>query len=82
MSFFDQAEAWAPLATMADAHREWHLNSGVPMGMPGCPQDACHAPDDYSDYDPADPEGLPPTIRCAHCKNRHHTVVEVRACSA
>lgn len=33
---------FAPLATMADAHREWHLNAGVPMGTPGCPQDACH----------------------------------------
>lgn len=32
-------------ATIADAHREWHLNAGVPMGQPGCPQDACHLPD-------------------------------------
>ena len=38
------------LATDAEAHVEWHMNSGVPMGTPGCPQDACH-PDDYpSDY--------------------------------
>lgn len=35
-----------PLATMADAHREWHRNAGVPMGTPGCPEDACHLPDD------------------------------------
>ena len=35
-----------PYATMADAHREWHTNSGVPMGTPGCPQDACHLPDE------------------------------------
>lgn len=36
-------------ATMADAHREWHRNAGVPMGTPGCPQDACHLPDeDYT----------------------------------
>ena len=30
------------LATMSDAHREWHRNTGIPMGLPGCPQDACH----------------------------------------
>lgn len=35
-------------ATMADAHAEWHRNTGVPMGTPGCPQDACH-PDEYDD---------------------------------
>lgn len=29
-------------ATESDAHAEWHRNSGVPMGTPGCPQDACH----------------------------------------
>jgi hypothetical protein len=32
-------------ATIADAHREWHINAGVPMGLPGCPQDACHVPE-------------------------------------
>lgn len=39
----------APVATMADAHAEWHRNARVPMGTPGCPQDACH--DDYDDYE-------------------------------
>lgn len=33
-------------ATEAEAHVEWHLNAGVPMGTPGCPQDACH-PDEH-----------------------------------
>lgn len=33
------------LATMAEAHAEWHRNAGIPIGMPGCPQDACHVPD-------------------------------------
>lgn len=33
-------------ATESEAHAEWHRNSGVPMGTPGCPQDACHADDD------------------------------------
>lgn len=28
-------------ATEADAHAEWHRNTRVPMGQPGCPQDAC-----------------------------------------
>lgn len=36
------SEDFAPLATMADAHREWHTNTGIPMGTAGCPQDACH----------------------------------------
>lgn len=35
-----------PPATEAEAHAEWHRNSGVPMGTPGCPQDACHPEDD------------------------------------
>lgn len=39
-------ERYEPLATMADAHREWHWNTGIPIGTPGCPQDACHYPDD------------------------------------
>ena len=43
MNFHDD---FAPLATPGDAHREWHTNSGIPMGTPGCPQDACHLPDD------------------------------------
>lgn len=39
-------------ATMADSHREWHRNAGVPMGTPGCPQDACHPPEpDYAPYE-------------------------------
>ena len=38
-------------ATEAEAHVEWHINSGVPMGTPGCPQDACHGPDEYDGYD-------------------------------
>lgn len=52
-----------PLATPADAHREWHLNAGVPMGQPGCPQDACH-PDEYDE--PEEPQ-----VKCGHCKTRH-----------
>lgn len=35
------SERSRPLATMADAHREWHANAGTPVGTPGCPQDAC-----------------------------------------
>lgn len=45
-----------PMATMADAHREWHLNAGVPMGQAGCPQDACHPWDDYDEQEEPTPE--------------------------
>lgn len=81
------------LATMADAHREWHLNSGVPMGLPGCPQDACHT--DYMDH--ADLARLArqrdvnfafmrgeegdAVIRCAHCFQVHLSVDYARACA-
>lgn len=46
-------DEYGPLASMADAHREWHHNTGVPMGQPGCPQDACHPIDEeeYGDDD-------------------------------
>lgn len=44
----DIAQANAPLATESEAHAEWHRNAGVPMGTPGCPQDACH-PDEHND---------------------------------
>jgi len=52
------------LATMADAHREWHTNAGVPMGTPGCPQDACHPIDDDSWCGEA-------IVKCGHCKDYH-----------
>lgn len=39
-------------ATEAEAHVEWHINAGVPMGTPGCPQDACHGEPEY-DFAPA-----------------------------
>lgn len=66
-------------ATMSEAHVEWHLNSGVPMGQPGCPQDACHPAEDF------EPE---PTVKCGNRKAHggepgyHHSVVEVRECYA
>lgn len=71
-SYRERQDAFAPLATMADAHREWHANAGVPVGTPGCPQDACHV-DDYDDYDTY---GLP-LVTCGHCK-RKVTVATVR----
>lgn len=38
----------------SEAHLEWHANTGVPVGTPGCPQDACHAdPYDLSDEEAA-----------------------------
>lgn len=40
-----------PPATESEAHAEWHANSGVPMGTPGCPWDACHV-DLPADWEP------------------------------
>lgn len=59
------------MATMADAHREWHLNTGIPMGTPGCPEDACHPIEDWEDE---------PGIKCGHCKQYHYTTREVFNC--
>jgi len=63
-------------ATPGEAHAEWHRNAGVPMGQPGCPQDACHPIEDF-EPDPEPGEG----IRCAHCKGRHWTVATVKECA-
>ena len=76
------ADPWAqddegPMATESDAHREWHRNTGNPIGTPGCPQDACHLPDDMEPPEPEAGEG----VRCAHCKRRHWTVAEVKDCA-
>lgn len=57
------------LATMAEAHHEWHSNSGIPMGTPGCPQDACHR---------EDPEVDTLLISCGVCQQRT-TVEHIRA---
>lgn len=60
------ADEPGPMATMSDAHAEWHRNAGVPMGTPGCPQDACHYPDE-GPYDeepePPAPEPAPAYVR-------------------
>jgi hypothetical protein len=60
-AYEERMNAGGPLATMADAHREWHLNAGVPMGTPGCPQDACHIEEPYEDL---------PLVTCGHCRER------------
>jgi hypothetical protein len=59
-------DPYAPQATPADAHREWHANAGVPMGQPGCPQDACHPYDDPEEYGPQEPQ-----VKCGYCHQRH-----------
>lgn len=67
-----------PFASQSDAHREWHLNSGVPMGQPGCPQDACHPV-----YEGDEPEyGIKCGNRAVHGAERfyHYSVAEVREC--
>lgn len=62
---WDDLEQWGPdsdhtqYATESEAHVEWHRNSGVPMGQPGCPQDACDPdPEAWRDEDP-DPDDVP-----------------------
>ena len=69
-------EDFGPLATPGDAHREWHRNSGVPMGTPGCPQDACHM-DDHDDprYEPGD---MSANAYCGLC-GQWHTINTIRA---
>mgnify|MGYP007039604440 CR=1 FL=1 len=88
MSLPTSFEAWCemeeertrPMATMADAHREWHRNTGVPMGQPGCPQDACD-PWPFDDDDDYVPAPLPPDIDCGHCGGRHANVETVHECA-
>ena len=60
---YAQQERYSVLATPADAHREWHANAGVPMGTPGCPQDACHVDDlGYDEEDFVGP--VIPAVKC------------------
>jgi len=82
------------MATMSDAHAEWHRNSGVPMGLPGCPQDACHT--DYMsrsevkrlvrqreiNFAHMRGEEGSATISCSHCGGIHFSVDYVRECAA
>lgn len=75
-------DRYAPMATESDAHREWHRNSGIPVGYPGCPQDACHAPDFYW------PEETETGPRCgnrhgdAQGPHRHASVEDIKSCYA
>lgn len=55
----DDDRSWQPAATMSDAHSEWHRNAGVPMGQPGCPQDACDGDYYWDDEDPSDVDTAP-----------------------
>jgi hypothetical protein len=66
-------ERYSRTATPSEAHAEWHHNTGLKYG---CPQDACHPPEDF-EPEPEPGEG----VRCAHCKGRHWTVADVRACA-
>lgn len=86
-------DRFSQMATPGDAHREWHLNSGVPMGLPGCPQDACHA--EYLsrsevkrlvrqreiNFAHMRGEVGTATISCSHCHGIHLAVGYVRSCS-
>ncbi len=69
---------FAPLATMSDAHSEWHRNTGLEYG---CPQDACHPPE---------PDWVTPTQSGVKCGNKsgphfegwehHASAADVREC--
>ena len=37
------------MATPHTAHLEWHTNTGVPLGVSGCPQDGCDNQDEFGD---------------------------------
>jgi hypothetical protein len=67
-------ERYSHTATPGEAHAEWHRNTGQRYG---CPQDACHPPEDF-EPEPEPGEG----VRCAHCKGRHWTVADVKDCAA
>ena len=50
----EHSDDWTPgVASPGEAHSEWHRNARVPMGTPGCPQDACHDDDelDWCEHD-------------------------------
>lgn len=84
-------ERHSVLATPGDAHREWHLNAGVPMGQPGCPQDACH-PIEEGPLDWGFPETVdavwPGAVKCGnkqgpYAEGHYHLgVAAVRECYA
>ena len=76
---YDEDFEYRPQATMSDAHREWHLNAGVPMGQPGCPQDACH-PIDEEEYGPQDSDPEHYEAQWPHrVKNQAHELRAARA---
>lgn len=54
-----QYEEHTQIATEAEAHVEWHLNAGVPIGQGPCPWDAC-GHDEYGQEDFGDPDPLRP----------------------
>jgi hypothetical protein len=49
-------------ATESEAHAEWHLNAGVPIGQPPCPWDACHGDDEWDTEPPT--EGANHAVAC------------------
>lgn len=79
----ERMEAGGPMATMSDAHSEWHRNAGVPMGQPGCPQDACHPAEDFWSVEEVEPgQGVKCGNRAMHgsAKVYHPSPADVRDC--
>jgi hypothetical protein len=53
---YDERFSDASGSPHADAHREWHRNAGVPVGLGSCPWDVCD-PSAYYDGLDEDDEG-------------------------
>jgi hypothetical protein len=70
----DERDDYAPATTLAEAHAHWHAVHGATAV---CDLD-CGASEVYHEPEPEAGEG----IRCAHCKGRHWTVADVKACAA
>lgn len=80
-----------PLATMGEAHAEWHRNSGNPIGLTVCPWDACDPQAAHDD--PLFWEEFPEAVKCGNRKAHpehdrdtglgyHPDAAAVRACYA
>lgn len=69
---------YTPVATLSDAHAQWHSIHGAFATCPldcGIGYDAIQDAEDAGWYDEA------PQVACGHCKGRH-TIAGVAVCAA
>ncbi len=66
------------MSYLSDAHAEWHAVNGRDQV---CPLDCGVGEDAAADYEAEQAYLASLTIRCGHCRERHATVAEVRACA-